>query len=30
MKHGYGIWKGFNGDSYVGEWKNSKAEGYGI
>ena len=28
VKDGYGIWKGVFGDSYIGEWKNSKADGY--
>ena len=30
MKHGYGIWKGLHSDSYIGEWRHSKAEGYGV
>ena len=30
MKHGSGIWKGLKGDSYIGEWKYSKADGYGV
>ena len=29
-KHGNGMWKGSSGDSYIGGWKNSKAEGYGV
>ena len=24
------MWKGLQGDSYIGEWKNSKADGYGV
>jgi len=24
------VWKGNQGDSYIGEWRNSKAEGYGV
>ena len=30
MKHGTGIWKGMQGDSYLGEWKNGKADGYRV
>jgi len=30
MKEGYGVWKGPDGDSYIGEWKQSKADGYGV
>ena len=30
MKHGSGIWKGLKGDSYIGEWKYGKADGYGV
>ena len=30
MKHGYGVWKGIFNDSYIGEWKNNKTEGYGV
>jgi hypothetical protein len=24
------MWKGVNGDSYIGEWKDSRADGYGV
>lgn len=24
------MWQGKNGDSYIGEWKQGKAEGYGV
>jgi len=30
LKHGSGIWKGNKGDSYIGEWKFGKADGYGV
>jgi hypothetical protein len=30
MKHGYGVWKGTNNESYVGEWEKNKAHGYGV
>jgi len=30
MKHGSGVWKGLKGDSYIGEWKFGKADGYGV
>ena len=30
LKHGYGIWKGLLGDSYIGEWFESKVHGYGV
>lgn len=31
LKHGHGVWTSSDGcDSYIGEWKHSKAEGYGI
>ena len=30
VKHGFGIWKGLEGDNYVGEWKEGKVEGYGV
>ena len=30
MKHGSGMWRGAKGDSYVGEWKQNKADGYGV
>lgn len=37
MRHGYGVWKRLNKnsdqkyqDSYIGEWRNGKAEGYGV
>lgn len=30
MKHGSGIWRGNKGDSYLGEWKFGKADGYGV
>ncbi len=31
MKDGYGVWKGSNDvESYIGQWKASKAEGYGV
>jgi hypothetical protein len=27
---GYPVLAGIHGDSYIGEWKNSKADGYGV
>lgn len=30
MKHGSGIWRGTKNDSYIGEWKFGKADGYGV
>ena len=30
MKHGTGMWSGATGDSYVGEWKFGKADGFGV
>ncbi len=24
------MWRGSQGDSYIGEWKDGKAEGYGV
>ena len=30
MKNGSGIWRGPTGDSYIGEWKNGQANGYGV
>ena len=30
MKHGNGIWRGCKNDSYIGEWKFGKADGYGV
>lgn len=24
------MWHGCDGDSYIGQWRNSKAEGYGV
>lgn len=30
MKHGNGVWKGIHNDSYIGEWKYNKADGYGV
>lgn len=37
IRHGKGVWKKSNKnletgkqDSYVGEWKNSKADGFGV
>jgi len=24
------MWQGAKGDSYIGEWRMSKAEGYGV
>ena len=30
MKHGFGIWKGVDGESYIGEWRMSRVWGYGI
>lgn len=30
LKHGSGIWKGSKGDSYLGEWKAGKPDGYGV
>jgi hypothetical protein len=24
------MWKGIEGDSYIGEWRYSRAEGYGV
>lgn len=30
MKHGSGMWRGPKGDSYIGEWKFGKADGYGV
>ena len=30
IKHGSGVWKGNKGDSYIGEWKFGKADGYGV
>ncbi len=29
-KHGSGMWRGTKGDSYIGEWKIGKADGYGV
>jgi hypothetical protein len=25
-----GMWRGVKGDSYIGEWKFGKADGYGV
>ena len=30
MKHGLGMWRGQKGDSFTGEWKFGKADGYGV
>jgi len=30
MKHGSGIWRGSKNDSYIGEWKFGKPDGYGV
>lgn len=30
MKHGSGIWRGHKNDSYIGEWKFGKPDGYGV
>lgn len=37
LRHGYGVWKRFDKkdnekvcDSYIGEWRYGKAEGYGV
>ena len=31
LKHGHGVWTSADGcDSFIGEWRHSKAEGYGI
>ncbi len=30
MKHGLGMWRGTKNDSYTGEWKFGKADGYGV
>jgi len=30
MKHGQGVWNGTKGESYQGDWRFSKADGYGL
>ena len=30
MKHGLGAWYGTKKDSYIGEWKMGKPDGYGV
>jgi len=30
MKHGQGVWNGMKGESYQGDWRFSKADGYGL
>ena len=30
MKHGTGMWMNNEGDSYVGEWKDGTALGFGV
>lgn len=30
MKHGSGMWKGLRNDSYMGQWKQGKPNGYGV
>mgnify|MGYP001949398292 CR=1 FL=1 len=30
LKHGDGIWRGKDGDSYAGEWKDNKPDGSGL
>ena len=30
MKHGKGVWNGTRGESYQGDWRFSKADGYGV
>lgn len=30
LKHGSGMWRGHQGDSYKGEWTYGKPDGYGV
>lgn len=30
MKQGHGLWYGTKQDSYIGAWKQNKADGYGV
>jgi len=30
VKDGYGMWRGIFGDSYMGQWVESKAHGHGV
>ncbi len=30
MKHGTGAWVNQGGDSYIGEWKEGNATGFGV
>ena len=30
VKHGYGVWKGVKGESYIGQWHTGRAQGYGV
>ena len=30
MKHGSGMWKSGNGDTYIGHWEKGKVNGYGV
>lgn len=30
MKHGSGMWRGLRNESYLGEWKFGKTDGYGV
>jgi hypothetical protein len=29
-KTGSGMWKGLDGESYMGEWKYNRVEGFGV
>lgn len=30
LKNGYGIWRGTEGEYYIGEWKESRTHGKGM